>query len=70
MKTGASPIDGFTTQKLIDAGITYIEQLQSKIDNDTLNKSLDDHGMPRLHVITITGFTHIMGSQDFHQGQS
>jgi hypothetical protein len=59
-----------TTQKLIDAGITSIEQLQSKINNDTLNESLDDHGMPRLHTITITGFTHIMGIQDFHQGRS
>jgi hypothetical protein len=56
------------TQKLIDAGITSIEQLQSKINNDTLNESLDNHGMPWLHTITITGFTHIMGIQDLHQG--
>jgi hypothetical protein len=58
------------TQKLIDAGITSIEQLQSMINDDTLSKSLDDHGMPRLHTITITGFTHIMVIQDFHQGRS
>jgi hypothetical protein len=58
------------TQKLIDAGITSIEQLESKINSDTLNESLDDHGMPRLHAITISGFTHIIGTQDFHQGRS
>jgi hypothetical protein len=58
------------THKLTDAGITAIEQLESKINSDTLNESLDDHGMPRLHVITISGFTHIIATQDFHQGRS
>jgi hypothetical protein len=58
------------TQKLIDAGITSIEQLESRINDNTLNESLDDHGMPRLHAITISGFTHIIGTQDFHQGRS
>jgi hypothetical protein len=56
------------TQKLIDCGITSIEELESKIDDDTLNECL--HGMPRLHAITISGFTHIIGSQDFCQGRS
>jgi hypothetical protein len=58
------------TQKLIDSGITSIEELESKIDDDTLNECLDSHGMPRLHAITISGFTHIIGNQDFHQGRS
>jgi hypothetical protein len=58
------------TQKLIDAGITSIGELQSKIDDDTLNECLNIHGMPQLHAITITGFTRIMGTQDFRQGQS
>jgi hypothetical protein len=34
------------TQKLIDAGITSIEELESKINDNTLNECLDDHGMP------------------------
>jgi hypothetical protein len=50
------------TQKLIDADITSIEQLESKIN--------DNHGMPRLHAITISGFTHIIGTPDFRQGRS
>jgi hypothetical protein len=57
------------TQKLIDAGITSIEELESKINDDTLNECLDNHDMPRLHAITITGFSHIMGTQDFRQGR-
>jgi hypothetical protein len=58
------------TQKLIDSGITSIEELESKIDDDTLNECLDSHGMPRLHAITINGFTHSIGNWDFHQGRS
>jgi hypothetical protein len=58
------------TQKLIDADITSIEALQSKIDDGNLNDHLDDHGMPRLHDITISGFIHIMGSANFRQGRS
>jgi hypothetical protein len=57
------------TQKLIDAGITSIEELESKINDDTLNECLDNHDMPRLHAITITAFSHIMGTQDFRQGR-
>jgi hypothetical protein len=57
-------------QKLIDSGITSIDKLESKIDDDTLNECLGSHGMPRLHAITISGFAHIIGSQDFHQGRS
>jgi hypothetical protein len=56
------------SQKLIDADITSIEIIQSKIDDNSLNYCLNDHGMPRLHAITVGGFTHIMGMQDFHQG--
>jgi hypothetical protein len=58
------------TQKLIDSGITSIEELESRIDGETLNECLDSHGMPRLHATTISGFTHIIGNQDFHKGRS
>jgi hypothetical protein len=54
------------TQKLIDSGITSIEELESKIGDATLNECLDSHSMPRLHAITINGFTHIIGNRDFH----
>jgi hypothetical protein len=58
------------TQKLIDAGITTIEDLESKVSNDTLNECLDVNGMPRLHDITIRGFTQMLGTEDFRQGRS
>ena len=57
------------TQKLIDAGITSIKELESKINDDTLNEYLDIHDMPRMHAIAITGLSHIMGTQDFRQGR-
>jgi hypothetical protein len=57
------------THKLINVGITSIEQLQSKIESIGLNDHLDSHGMPRLHDITINGFTHILGTEDFRQGR-
>jgi hypothetical protein len=58
------------TQKLIDVGITSIEELESKICDDTLNECLDNHGVPRLHDIAVRGFIHMLGTQDFCQGQS
>jgi hypothetical protein len=58
------------TQELIDVGITSIEELESKINDDTLNECLDNHGMPRLHDITVRGFTQMLGTQDFCQGRS
>jgi hypothetical protein len=57
------------THKLINAGITSIKQLQSKIESNSLNDHLGNHGMPRLHDITINGFTHILGTEDFCQGR-
>jgi hypothetical protein len=57
------------THKLINAGITSIELLQSKIESNNLNEHLDDRGMPRLHDITINGFTYILGTEDFRQGR-
>jgi hypothetical protein len=56
------------SHKPINAGITSIEQLQSKVDSHTLNEFLDSHDMPRLHAVTIIGFTHILGTADFCQG--
>jgi hypothetical protein len=58
------------TQKLIDAEITSMEELESKINDNTLDKCLDDNGMPRLHDITIRGFNQILGTEDFCQGRS
>jgi hypothetical protein len=58
------------TQKLIDSGITTIQELDSKINDDTLNECLDDHGMPRLHDITIKGFKQMTTTPDFCQGRS
>jgi hypothetical protein len=58
------------THKLINAGIVSIDQLESKVDSHTLNEHLDDHGMPRLHIVTIMGFQQILSMPDFHQGRS
>jgi hypothetical protein len=58
------------THKLINVGITSIDQLQSKIDSNNLNEFLDDHNMPKLHAVTSIGFTHILGTTDFCQGRS
>jgi hypothetical protein len=58
------------TCKLIDTGITSIQQLESKLDSNSLNDHLDGLGMPTLHAITIMGFTHILGTANFCQGRS
>jgi hypothetical protein len=50
------------THKLINAGITSLQQLEEKINANNLNDHLDDHGMARLHPVTIIGFV--------RQGQS
>jgi hypothetical protein len=56
------------THKLINAGITSIGQLESKVNNGTLNDYLDDHDMARLHDVTIMGLTRVIGTSDFRQG--
>ena len=58
------------TRKLIDAGITSIQQLESKLDSNSLNSHLKSEGMPTLHAITIMGLIHILGTADFRQGRS
>jgi hypothetical protein len=58
------------TRKLIDAGITSIQQLESKLDSNSLNSHLKSQGMPTLHAVTIMGFIHILGTADFRQGRS
>jgi hypothetical protein len=58
------------THKLIDVGITSIEQLQARIDSNDINELFNDRGMPQLHAVTIIGFTHILGTTDFRQGRS
>jgi hypothetical protein len=58
------------TRKLIDAGITSIQQLESKLDSNSLNSHLKSQGMPTLHAITITGFIRVLGTADFRQGRS
>jgi hypothetical protein len=57
------------TSKLIDAGILSIQQLESKLDSNSLNDHLDGLSMPTLRAITIVGFTHILGTADFCQGR-
>jgi hypothetical protein len=56
------------TRKLIDAGITSIQQLEAKLDSNSLNKHIESQGMPTLHAVTIIGFIHIFGTADFRQG--
>jgi hypothetical protein len=58
------------TCKLIDAGITSIQQLKSKLDSNSLNNHLDGLGMPKLHAVTIVGFIRILGTADFCHGRS
>jgi hypothetical protein len=58
------------TRKLIDAGITSIQQLESKLDSNNLNDHLKSQGMPTLHAITIMGCFRILGTTDFRQGRS
>jgi hypothetical protein len=58
------------THKLIDAGITSIQQLESKLDSSSLNSHLANLGMPTFHAVTIMGFIRILGTADFRQGQS
>jgi hypothetical protein len=58
------------THKLINAGITSIGQLESKINDGTINDYLDDHDLPRLHVVTMIGLSHVIGTSDFCQGRS
>jgi hypothetical protein len=58
------------THKLINAGITSIGQLESKVNDGTLNDYLDDHDMARLHDVTIMGLTRVINTSDFRQGRS
>jgi hypothetical protein len=58
------------TLKLINFGITTINQLELKLRSNTLNDHIHQHNLPRLHQVTIHGFKLILGMADFHQGQS
>jgi hypothetical protein len=58
------------TCKLIDCGITTINQLELKLESDALNDHLHQHDLPRLHQVTIHGFKLILGMADFCGGQS
>jgi hypothetical protein len=58
------------TRKLIDCGITNINQLEVKLELDALNDLFHQHDVPRLHNVTIHGFKLIMGMADFRQGRS
>jgi hypothetical protein len=58
------------TRKLIDCGITTINQLEVKLELDALNDHFHQHDVPRLHQVTIHGFKLIMGIADFRQGRS
>jgi hypothetical protein len=58
------------TLKLINCGITTIEQLEEKLRSDSLNDHIHHHDLPRLHQVTIQGFKLILGMADFRQGRS
>jgi hypothetical protein len=58
------------THKLIICGITNIEQLESKLNDSTLNDVIGVRNLPRLHKVTIHGLKVILGTADFHQGRS
>jgi hypothetical protein len=58
------------TRKLIECGITTINQLEVKLELDALNDHFHQHNVPRLHQVTIHGFKLIMGMADFRQGRS
>jgi hypothetical protein len=58
------------TCKLIDCGITTINQLELKLESDTLNDHFHQHDVPRLHQVTIHGFKLVLGMADFCQGRS
>jgi hypothetical protein len=57
------------TTKLINCGINTVELLESKLDSNTLNAIINQHGLPRLHRITIYGFRLVLGMEDFRQGR-
>jgi hypothetical protein len=58
------------TLKLINCGITTIDQLELKLRSNTLNDHIHEHNLPRLHQVTIHGFELILGMADFHRGRS
>jgi hypothetical protein len=57
------------TMKLINYGITTVELLEAKLESNTLNDIINQHGLPRLRRITIYGFRLILGMKDFRQGR-
>jgi hypothetical protein len=58
------------THKLIKAGITSIQVLESKLNSGCLNDHLGRQHFPRLHHITLIGLQQVMGMTDFRQGRS
>jgi hypothetical protein len=57
------------TMKLINCSITTVELLELELASNTLNDIINQHGLPRLHRITIYGFRLILGMEDFRQGR-
>jgi hypothetical protein len=58
------------THKLISAGVTSTQILESKLNDGTLNDHLGRLHLPRLHHVTIHGLGVIIGTTDFRQGRS
>jgi hypothetical protein len=58
------------THKLITCGITTSNQLEVKLESDTLNDHICEQDLPRLHQVTIHGFKLILGMADFRRGRS
>jgi hypothetical protein len=69
-KTGPNRWVNKITHKLINAGITSLQLLEEKLNANNLNDHLEDHGVPRLHAVTIIGLVCIIGTADFRQGRS
>ena len=51
------------TQKLINSNINSIYDIETCMDDHSLNDRIEQHGMPRLHDVTIYGITRALGTR-------
>ena len=50
-------------QKLINSNINSIYDIETCMDDHSLNDRIEQHGMPRLHDVTIYGITRALGDR-------
>ena len=50
-------------QKLINSNINSIYDIETCMDDHSLNNRIEQHGMPRLHDVTIYGITRALGDR-------